>query len=299
MSIGENIRRLREKHGLTQKELGAIAGVSDKAVSTWELGLKAPRMTAVAKIAGYFGIPNSAVLDDLPPTPSAFAAAFDRLCRAWDYTPERVARDLQFSQQRLLELRRGLASPTEQELQAFESYFLAPRDVLLGNVVLPEPSNVTPLPASYNAVRFRDDGCKITPLLPRRRVPVLGRVPAGVPLEAVTDIIEEIELDPDYASDGYEYFGLLVTGDSMYPEYRDGDIVILRVQESAETGDDVVAYIGGSDATHKRLTRTDSGIQLRPLNPDYPIRSYTNHDVRTLPVTIAGIVVEQRRRRRR
>lgn len=64
MSIADNIKRLRETYGLTQAELGAIAGVTDKAVSTWESGEKAPRMGAVQKIADHFGISKSAILLD-------------------------------------------------------------------------------------------------------------------------------------------------------------------------------------------------------------------------------------------
>lgn len=69
MSIAENIKRIRLEHGLSQAELGKIAGVSDKAVSTWELGLKTPRMGAVEKMANYFGITKSAIVDDVQPTP--------------------------------------------------------------------------------------------------------------------------------------------------------------------------------------------------------------------------------------
>ena len=56
------------EHGLSQSELGKIAGVSDKAVSTWELGLKTPRMGAVEKMANHFGITKSAIVDDAPMT---------------------------------------------------------------------------------------------------------------------------------------------------------------------------------------------------------------------------------------
>lgn len=68
MSIAENIKRIRAEHGLSQAELGKIAGVSDKAVSTWELGLKTPRMGAVEKMANCFGITKSAIVDDAPMT---------------------------------------------------------------------------------------------------------------------------------------------------------------------------------------------------------------------------------------
>lgn len=281
MSIGNNIRRLREAHQLTQKELGAIAGVSDKAVSTWENGTKDPRMSAIQRLADYFGIPKSALLDDPVVPDTAFAEAIDRLCLAWDRTPQTVERELGLPHGRLTLLRQGRVQPYKEELERIEAYFGVPSLFPAPPV---EKSNVVPL---------------IPTAAPVSRIPVLGRVPAGVPVEAITDVIEHIDLSPSMVDDGYEYFALLVTGDSMVPEYRDGDYVIIRVQSTAETGDDVVAYVGGADATLKRLTRTTGGIQLRPLNSAYPIRSFTHAQVLSLPVTIGGIVVEQRRFRRR
>lgn len=75
MSIGENIRLLREANGLTQAEFGRIAGVSDKAVSTWESDLRAPRMGAIQRLSEHFGIPKSQIIDDdisSPPIPPGF-----------------------------------------------------------------------------------------------------------------------------------------------------------------------------------------------------------------------------------
>ena len=65
MSIGENIKRLRDKHGLTQAELGEIAGVSDKAVSTWEKDNAVPRMGAIEKMAAYFGVSKADIIEDI------------------------------------------------------------------------------------------------------------------------------------------------------------------------------------------------------------------------------------------
>ena len=284
MSIAENIKRLREQHGLTQRELGDIAGVSDKAVSTWENGTKEPRMGAVARLSAHFGIAKSAILDDTPAL-SAFGAALDRLCAAWGRTPERVERELPLPHGRMVLLRRGEATPTAAELDALSAYFHVPHAVLLGEEAPSEPANVVPITVKAPAAV--------------RRVPVLGRIPAGVPIEAVTDIVDELEIDSRLLDTGYDYFGLLVTGDSMFPEYREGDMVVVRVQNTAETGDDVVAYIGGSDATLKRIAVSDEGIELRPVNPSYPVRSFTRQEVLSLPVTLGGIVVEQRRIRRR
>jgi len=64
MTIAENIKRLREQHGLTQAEFGEIAGVSDKAVSTWENGTAEPRMGAIQKISEYFNITKGSIVDD-------------------------------------------------------------------------------------------------------------------------------------------------------------------------------------------------------------------------------------------
>ena len=64
MSISENIKRLRESHGMTQAQFGDIAGVTDKAVSTWESGKKEPRMGAIQKLCDHFGISKSDILLD-------------------------------------------------------------------------------------------------------------------------------------------------------------------------------------------------------------------------------------------
>lgn len=76
MGIAENIKRLRLEHGMSQAELGAIAGVTDKAVSTWETGAKEPRMSAIQKIADYFHIQKSDIIEDDPQRPSDAALKF-------------------------------------------------------------------------------------------------------------------------------------------------------------------------------------------------------------------------------
>lgn len=70
MSIGKNIKRLRESRGLTQAELGKIAGVTDKAVSTWENGSADPRMGAIQRMADYFGVRKCDIIDDEPASTS-------------------------------------------------------------------------------------------------------------------------------------------------------------------------------------------------------------------------------------
>lgn len=133
------------------------------------------------------------------------------------------------------------------------------------------------------------------PLTAGAKIKVFGRVPAGIPVEAIEDIIDEIEISEKMANDDHEYLALLVTGESMLPIYQDGDIVIIRKQETANTGDDIVAYVNGYDATLKRLQRYKEGIRLKALNPNFESKFYTNAQIESLPVRILGIVVEMRR----
>ena len=64
MGIKENLKALRKQHNLSQQEMAKIAGVSDKAISTWESGTRIPRMGAIQKMADYFGLQKSDIIED-------------------------------------------------------------------------------------------------------------------------------------------------------------------------------------------------------------------------------------------
>lgn len=83
---------------------------------------------------------------------------------------------------------------------------------------------------------------------------VYGRVAAGIPLEMIEDIIDTEEIPEEMAKTG-NFFGLQIHGDSMEPKISEGDIVIVRRQDDAETGDTVIATVNGTDATCKRLKK--------------------------------------------
>ena len=128
------------------------------------------------------------------------------------------------------------------------------------------------------------------------RIPILGTIPAGIPLEAIEDIVDWEEIPASMSRGGKEYFGLKVTGDSMSPRYEDGDVLILRKQDSCESGQDCAVMVGSSDATFKRVRFGPSGVTLHPLNPNYETYHYTKQEVVDLPVRILGVVVEMRRK---
>ncbi len=122
---------------------------------------------------------------------------------------------------------------------------------------------------------------------------VLGRVAAGIPIEAVTDIIDTEEIPEEMAKTG-EFFGLQIHGDSMEPKFSEGDVVIVRQQDDAESGDIVIAMINGDDATCKRLRKYRDGIELISTNPSYEPMFFSNEDIEKKPVKIIGRVVELR-----
>ena len=82
----------------------------------------------------------------------------------------------------------------------------------------------------------------------------------------------------------------------MYPRYEEGDILIVRKQDMCESGDDCVVMVNGNDATFKRVRLGEKTLTLQPINPQYEIRTFTAHEIETLPVRILGVVVELRRK---
>lgn len=128
-------------------------------------------------------------------------------------------------------------------------------------------------------------------------VPVLGRIPAGIPIEAIQDIIDWEEIPKEWAKGDKQYFALKVRGDSMSPEYLDGDIIILQRASDCDSGKDCAVMVDGNDATFKRIRKKGQTLILQPLNHSYDPFIYTAEEVKKLPVTILGFVVEQRRKR--
>jgi lexA repressor len=127
------------------------------------------------------------------------------------------------------------------------------------------------------------------------KVPVLGAVPAGIPISAIEDIIDYEEIPQSWSNQG-DFFGLRIKGNSMYPKLENGDVVIVKKQSTVDNGDVVIAMVNGDDATCKRYKRMDAGIMLTSDNSEYSPMFYTNEQIQSLPVTIIGKVVESRKK---
>ena len=164
----------------------------------------------------------------------------------------------------------GIYEPSFDMLQKMAEIFDTSIDYILGR------SNIQKPDSSHGSI-----------------IPVLGEVAAGIPIEAITDIVDYEEIDAALARTG-EFFGLRIKGNSMEPRMREGDVVIVRQQDSAETGDTVVVLVNGDSATVKKIKYGPDGITLLPTNPAYDPLFYSAAEVEQLPVRVIGRVVELR-----
>lgn len=140
-------------------------------------------------------------------------------------------------------------------------------------------------------------GCDVNRAVTKKaksvRIPVLGFVRAGIPMDAVEYIIDYEEISEEMARKG-EFFALQIRGDSMEPKISEGDVVIVRKQPDIESGEIAIVLVNGDEATIKKVQKFEGGINLIPSNPAYEVRTFTNAQIESLPVQILGKVVELR-----
>lgn len=169
----------------------------------------------------------------------------------------------------------GVSEPTLKKASEIAAFFnISVNDLCYKDLTLPLPTSVK----TSKAISIN----------------VLGRVAAGIPLEAIEEIVDTEEITEDLARTG-DFFGLRIQGDSMEPRICDGDVVIVRKQEDADSGDIVIAMVNGDDAVCKRLIKYTYGIGLISLNAaKYEPMMYTPEEILEKPVRIIGKVVELR-----
>jgi repressor LexA len=112
-------------------------------------------------------------------------------------------------------------------------------------------------------------------------LPVMGRIAAGVPIEAISEVSHHIAVPGAMLSGKGQHYALEVKGDSMIEAgINDGDIVVIREQNTAENGDIVVALVEDAEATLKRFRRRGGMIALEAANPAYETRMLADHQVK-------------------
>ncbi len=141
-----------------------------------------------------------------------------------------------------------------------------------------------------------DNGRYIETEIKTIKIPVLGKVPAGTPIEAIQDVIGYENIPATMLNSGENYFALKIDGNSMSPDYKNGDIIIVKQQEDCNSGDDCVVMVNGDDATFKRVIKQNNAIILKPLNNEYEPYYFTLKEIITKPVKIIGVAIEIRRK---
>lgn len=127
-----------------------------------------------------------------------------------------------------------------------------------------------------------------------KMVPIIGKVAAGVSCFADSNILGYEHVQNSDLSPGEEYAFLRVTGDSMYPMFMEGDLVLIRIQTSVDSGSYAVVTIDNEDGVVKQLVYGKDFIELRSVNPMYPPRRFENEEVTR--IRVFGIVKEVKRK---
>lgn len=214
---------------------------------------------------------------------SDFKNIFLSLRNEKKYNQETMAKELSVSKSTIAMWETGKRLPSPELYEQIADYFNVDIDYLYGR------TNIR------KKIHYDNEGNEyvLTGLSKGVSINVLGRVAAGIPIEAIENVIDTEEISEHLACTG-EFFGLLIHGDSMEPRMYENDVVIVRKQDDAESGDIVIAMVNGHDATCKRLMKYAGSIALLSLNPKYEPLVFTENEIEEKPVRIIGKVVELR-----
>lgn len=212
-----------------------------------------------------------------------FKTVFHHLRTEYGFNQEQIAQKLNVSKSSIAMWETGNRKPTPEKYEEIADFFNVDMDYLFGRSTI------------KRKISYDEYGNEHKALTSPTVIPVLGSVPAGIPIEAIQDIVDYEEIDADTAAKG-EYFALKIKGDSMEPRICEGDVVIVRKQDDVESGDIAIVMVNGNDATIKRLLKYQDGIRLMPSNPSYDPIYFTNQEIENKPVRIIGKVVENRQK---
>lgn len=128
------------------------------------------------------------------------------------------------------------------------------------------------------------------------KIPVLGFIKAGVPIEAQEDIIDYVDIPAVWTKGGKDFYALKISGDSMTPKYNEGEIVIFEQTKDYEAGKnkDCAVMVNCTECTFKKVFIDEQGITLQPYNMNYEPMRFTKEQAINLPITIVGIAKEKR-----
>lgn len=264
--LSMQLKKYRNARGVTQKDLADFLGVSQQAIAKWETDKATPDPYMLEKISDYFCISIDELIGKEERRTIGKRLKFFR--ERAGYNQLEFAKKINISNSTLSQYEagnRGIDDTTKIEIAK------------LLNISIAELFGESNNPASKGV-----------------KIPVLGRVIAGIPIEAITEILDYEEIPEEMARNG-EYFALKIKGDSMAPRIKEGDVVIVRKQDTVENKEVAIVLVNGNEATIKEVHFSQFGLTLVGWNvAEYQPHFYPIDEVENLPVRIIGKVVELR-----
>lgn len=292
------IKQLRKMHGYTQTKFAELLHVSRSAVAMWETTPQRPEPGTLREISHTFNVPTDFILgagifsqwDDIKDNYDAVVRELKKHIPA-DFKLPVFCEDKPLAT--WLETRFRRKDSVDDELQLVRWFSFSAKKITLsaidGNISV--SVRFTPELLSLLCVNNADS------LMAAAKIPVFGTITASAPIEAAKDIVDWVELPGAMASTDHEYFALQVRGDSMWPAYLPGDIVIVHKTTECTSGDVCVVFVNGYNAILRQVRLSPNGsITLIPHNQSYAPQTYSAEEVSALPVSIVGVAVELRRK---
>ena len=168
-------------------------------------------------------------------------------------------------------------------------------DTTVENVIKVAEALNVPIPDFIGSDMRFDNAELIDINIERVKIPVLGTIKAGMPIEAQENIVDYVEIPKDWIKQNKNYYGLKINGNSMSPKYMPNDTVIFEQTNDFQYANnkDCCVMVNGYDATFKVFKLKEDGIRLIPLNIEnddgYLPTSYTKEEIENLPVRVIGI----------
>ena len=221
-----------------------------------------------------------------------FLDRLDMLCREKGISKRKLEREAKLSNGMTSKWKTEGSVPNQSSLEKLSEYFGVSVSYLIAesDFRTEQEAVIDGWNKRFATDEMKDDVKRIETGV---RIPVVGTVVAGIPIEAIEDILDWEEISLKMSKTG-EFFGLKIKGDSMSPRIIEGDVVIVRQQSTAESGDVVIAKVKDEDATCKKLVKHEHGISLVSYNSAYEPMYFSNEEIITKPVKIIGKVVELR-----
>lgn len=284
----ENIKKYRLERNLSQTELAKLIGYTDRSsIAKIEKGSVDLPQSKIKMFADVFGVSPSKLMGNENEDPillyrdSVIEKIDDILNKKGFYLDYNTTDDFIFTIRRLT-TKEEIASLEDGELISGYEKLIRKKNIINADDIISLKSNKKYTSSSFNS-HSRSEGW----------IPVVGDVAAGLPIEAIEDILDYEQIDVKLL-DSADYFGLRIKGNSMEPRIKEGDVVIVRVQPDVESGEVAIVKVNGDHATCKVLKKYADMLVLLPLNPTFEPQEYTKEDVKTLPVQVIGKVVELR-----